>query len=174
LTFVSTKEDPLPKVRFHALAAQVVRDYRAGKEDAYGRRPERRVSDGSGLPCRHCLADIQAGEEYLVLAHRPFATLQPYAETGPIFLHARACRRYPESGEAPASFLERPRMMLRGYDADERIVYGTGTIVETNRLVEATSAILADDVVDFVDVRSASNGCFQCRVRRGVTSAVGD
>lgn len=56
--------------------------------------------------------------------------------------------------------------MLRGYDADERIVYGTGTIVSTDRTVEKASAILDDPDVAFVDLRSASNGCFQCRVER--------
>jgi len=156
----------LANVRFLALPTEVVRDYQKGAADAYGQSPERRTSDGSGLPCRHCLSDIEAGEDYLVLAHRPFATLQPYAETGPIFLHAKTCVRHLETSGLPKSFLQRPRMMLRGYDAGERIVYGTGTAVPTDRIVETASAILDDPSVAFVDLRSASNGCFQCRVER--------
>jgi len=156
----------MPRLRFLALSTEVVRAYQNGGRDAYGQRPERRASDTSGLPCRHCLSDIEAGEDYLILAHRPFSAVQPYAETGPIFLHAKACDRHPETSAVPESFLKRPRMMLRGYDAGERIVYGTGTVVPTDRIVETASAILDDPGVAFVDLRSASNNCFQCRVER--------
>lgn len=83
-----------------------------------------------------------------------------------MFLHARECDRYPETATVPASFLEPPRMMLRGYSADERIADGTWTTVETRRLVEAATAILDDPADPFVDLRSASNGCFQARVER--------
>lgn len=55
-------------------------------------------------------------------------------------------------------------MMVRGYGPDERIVYGTGQVTRTDRLVEAAVKILADPRVAFVDLRSATNGCFQCRV----------
>jgi hypothetical protein len=160
----STKENTMVQIRFVALPTEVARAYQSGERDAYGQPPERQTSNGPRLPCRHCLSDIEVGEDYLILAYRPFTALQPYAETGPIFLHARACDRRPETSEAPRSFLLRPQMMLRGYDADERIVYGTGTIVPTDRIVETASAILGDPRVAFVDLRSASNGCFQCRV----------
>ncbi len=49
------------------------------------------VSDGHGNPCRSCLADIRAGAAMLIVAARPFPALQPYAETGPIFLCAADC-----------------------------------------------------------------------------------
>ena len=42
---------------------------------------------------RDFAGDIAEGEPYLTLAYRPFPTLQPYAETGPIFLCAKACPR---------------------------------------------------------------------------------
>ena len=78
------------------------------------------------MPCRHCLADIKAGEPYLILAHRPFPAAQPYAEQGPIFLHAESCPRHPDSEDAPRMFLEREAYLIRGYGADDRIVYGYG------------------------------------------------
>ena len=52
-----------------------------GGPDAYGMPPERRISDGDGVPCRHCLRTVAAGKDYLVLAYRPFPEFQPYAET---------------------------------------------------------------------------------------------
>lgn len=77
-------------IRFIAMPTADVRGFQAGASDAYGMAPERRISDGGGIPCRHCLDDVAEGEAYLILAHRPFPELQPYAETGPIFLHAAA------------------------------------------------------------------------------------
>ena len=74
--------------KFIALATETVRTLQAGAADANGQAPERQVSDGSAVPCRHCLSDVAAGEPFLILAHRPFPEAQPYAETGPIFLRA--------------------------------------------------------------------------------------
>src|SRR5690606_28755477 len=75
-------------IRFVAMPTDQARAYQRGAPDAYGNPPERRISDGSGIPCRHCLQHVAAGQDYLTLAYRPFPALQPYAETGPIFLHA--------------------------------------------------------------------------------------
>ena len=95
--------------RFIALSTEAVRNLQAGAADANGQAPERDISDGSGLPRRHCLSDVAAGEPFLVLAHRPFPEAQPYAETGPIFLHAEPCERHGEGTEVPALFLSRPQ-----------------------------------------------------------------
>ena len=78
----------MPRPRFLALPTAAVRAVQAGCADANGQPPERYVSDGDGNPCRHCLSEIAAGQAMLVLAWRPFPSPQPYAELGPIFLHA--------------------------------------------------------------------------------------
>ncbi len=67
-------------LRFIALDTETVRALQAGAVDANGQTPERRVSDGSGVPCRHCLSDVAAGEPFLILAHRPFPEAQPYTK----------------------------------------------------------------------------------------------
>ena len=79
-------------LRYVALPTEDVRALQRGGPDAYGMVPERRVSDGDGVPCRHCLKNVAAGKDYLILAYRPFPELQPYAETGPIFLLRRGMR----------------------------------------------------------------------------------
>ncbi|MEM7642433.1 MAG: DUF1203 domain-containing protein, partial [Pseudomonadota bacterium] len=71
---------------------------RAGGPDANGRPAERAISNGNGNPCRACLRNIDAGDPMLILAARPFPELQPYAETGPIFLHAEACAPWQDDG----------------------------------------------------------------------------
>lgn len=75
-------------LRFVAMPTETARSLQAGRGDANGQRPERHLSDGAGVDCRHCLRDVPAGEAYLILAYRPFPEAQPYAELGPIFLHA--------------------------------------------------------------------------------------
>jgi hypothetical protein len=154
-------------IRFEAMATDVARGYQEGGPDAYGNAPERRTADGRfRVPCRHCLTDVVPGEEYLVLAYRPFATLQPYTETGPIFLHAKACERHPAAERIPEMLRKSTHMIVRGYSADERIVYGTGAVVTTDRIEETAATLFARDDVAFVHVRSASNNCFQCRIDR--------
>lgn len=154
-------------VKFMAMPTEIARAYQSGRPDAYGRVPERRVSDGDGVPCRHCLKDVAAGEEYLILAYRPFPDLQPYAETGPVFLCAKPCARHPEAGQTPSMFLDRERYLMRGYGADNRILYGTGQIVATGDLADAAADLFDRPEVAYVHLRSASNNCFQCRIERG-------
>ncbi|TIT55168.1 MAG: DUF1203 domain-containing protein, partial [Mesorhizobium sp.] len=59
-------------IQFKALPTEDVQALQGGGPDAYGNTPERQVSDGDGMPCRHCLKNIAAGDDYLVLAYRPF------------------------------------------------------------------------------------------------------
>lgn len=150
--------------RFIALETEIARHYQNGGADANGQLPERKISEGGSMPCRHCLRNIAAGEEYLVLAHRPFPAAQPYAETGPIFLHAGHCARYADEAEVPDMFRDWDRIMLRGYGADDRIVYGTGTVVEAAEMDRTAETILSHPDVRYVHARSAKNNCYQCRI----------
>lgn len=150
--------------RFVPIPTEVVRAYRAQGFDSYGLLPERRVSDGGGNPCRHCLRMIPEGAGMLVLAHRPFGALQPYAETGPIFLCADGCEA--GGGAEVPEILASSDYIVRGYGADERIVYGTGGVVPTGMIVARAEELLGMPAVAFVHVRSARNNCFQVRVER--------
>jgi hypothetical protein len=153
-------------LRFLALPTDEVRRLQADGVDANGQTPQRRISDGDGVPCRHCLTDVAAGEPYLVLAYRPFPSLQPYAECGPIFLHAERCERYADEDLPPPLFASRRHLLIRGYDDGDRIVYGTGECIDADALPEAAARVLARDDVAYVHVRSAANNCYQCRIER--------
>ncbi len=154
-------------LKFIALATETARALRAGNADANGQAPERDISDGSAVPCRHCLSDVAVGEPFLILAHRPFPEAQPYAETGPIFLHAEACERHDEVAEVPALFLSRAQALIRGYGADDRIVYGTGKVVPSAEIAAVARDLLVRPEVAYLHLRSASNNCYQCRIERG-------
>jgi hypothetical protein len=154
-------------IRFEAMPSVDAEALWNGGTDAYGFLPEKQVSDGPGHPCRHCLGNIDAGETVLVLAYRPFPDLQPYAETGPVFLHGRPCRRY-EAEEIQPPVLETSRdYILRGYSHDHRIVYGTGAVTLKEDVRTYAEDLLARDEIAYVHVRSARNNCYQCRISAG-------
>src|SRR5262249_20444095 len=153
-------------IRFVAFATEVADGFRAGTHDANGQPPEQHISDGAGIPCRHCLQNVRKNERYLILAYRPFSTIQPYAEVGPIFLHADPCARHEPSAEIPPSFFSATNFLLRGYDATDRIIYGTGQIVATDALADVAGRLLDQPHVAFLHVRSANNNCYRCRIER--------
>jgi len=155
----------MSEFRIVAMPSDATAHFWDGGPDANGQPPERHVSDGDGVPCRHCLTDVAKGEPFLILAYRPFPRPLPYAEIGPIFLHADACRRYEESS-IPAMFLARKQIQIRGYRADDRIVYGTGKVIPTTDLAETAANLFRRTDVAFAHLRSASNNCFQCRLER--------
>lgn len=151
---------------FRALDTGTVRALQHGGPDAYGFKAEVAISDGDGMPCRHCLGNIEAGEEYLVLAHRPFPADQPFAETGPIFLHARECKAAATGPRLPEILTQSPRYILRGYGHDDRIRYGTGKVVEQADITTYAAELLGNPEIAYIHVRSAANNCYQARIER--------
>ena len=153
-------------VQFHPYDAGVVAAIRAGGPDAYGNPAEPAQSDGDGAPCRSCLHDVPAGQTDLTLAARPFGSLQPFAETGPIFLCAGACT--PWSGDGvPPILVTSPEYLLNGYSADERLIYGTGRVVAADQIGTYAEWLFLSPQLAYVDVRSVRNACFQARITRG-------
>ncbi|NKB51560.1 MAG: DUF1203 domain-containing protein [Rhizobiaceae bacterium] len=141
-----------------------------GGADDFGNRPETSVSDGSGNPCRHCLKMIQKGERFMILSYRPFDELQPYAEQGPVFLHAEPCESFQaqvdpdQTTKLPAVLCDSSHYLMRGYDARQRTVYGSGTIVEKDKIKTVADTLLAEPSIEFIHVRSSTNNCWQARI----------
>ena len=152
-------------ITYHPLPTATVTALHGGGPDAYGLPPERSTSNGTGMPCRHCLGNIPEGAEILILAHRPFGALQPYAETGPIFLCAQDCAAF-DGGGLPPVLTTSAGYLLKGYTVDERICYGTGKIVAPDGIASYATDLLSRIEIAFVDVRSASNNSFLARITR--------
>lgn len=150
-------------ITFTAMPTEYVQHLRKGGKDAYGNMPETAISDGPGHPCRHCLQNIDAGENFLILAYRPFPSLQPYAETGPVFLHVKNCERY-EATEILPPILQSPDYIVRGYGNNDRIVYGSGAVTPTAEITERATMLLSRSDIAYLHVRSARNNCYQCRI----------
>ena len=151
---------------FHPYDSNWVAAIRAGGPDAYDRRAEHAVSDGGGHPCRCCLSDVEKGAPMLVCSARPFEGVHPYAETGPVFLHAEQCSAWAGEG-LPPIIAARAEFLLKAYSANERIIEGTGRITKTEDLADAFETLFARPEVAFIDLRSASNNCFLTRITRG-------
>ncbi|OAN77210.1 hypothetical protein A8B82_13500 [Sulfitobacter sp. EhC04] len=155
-------------MHYTAMPSEIVRAYQRGEPDIHGQSPERTTSDGGGNPCRHCLRGIPEGAGMLILAHRPFAELHPYAEAGPIFLCADPCARG-GGVDLPQILQTSPDYLVKGYGADNRIVYGTGAVVPTGQIAHRAAELLSEDAIAYVHVRSARNNCYLARIDRGET-----
>ncbi len=151
-------------MKFTGLNQEFIAQLRAGGLDAYGMQAEQSMSDGGGNPCRCCLDEIPAGAAMLIAAARPFSSLGPYAETGPIFL-CKDCAQYAGDGLAPV-LAHRDAVLLKAYGADERILYGTGQITASEDIEAYCAKLFARDDVSFVDTRSQTNNCFLARITR--------
>jgi hypothetical protein len=154
-------------LRFVPMPSRDAAALRGGAPDANGQKPEVRVAQESGAPCRHCLAPIASGERYLLAGYRPFPEPQPYAEIGPVFLHAESCPGYEDTGGLPPILTPGRECIIRGYGHDDRIVYGSGRVVENGTIRDQAEGPFGDARIAYIHVRSANNNCYQCRVDRG-------
>ena len=152
--------------RITPIDTQTVRALQAGGPDAHGNTPERATSPGGAYPCRHCLHYIPKGREMLILAHRPFDNMQPYAESGPIFLCADACEPWEGPGLPPVVTEAGEDRLIKGYSPDDRIVYGLGKVTPIPEISARIEEVLSDPRVAYVHLRSSTNNCFTCRADR--------
>ena len=150
---------------FSGMSSHEAQAFRAGALDAYDDPPELEISSGTGVPCRHCMKIVPKGKGVLVFAYRPFDTLHPYAETGPIFLCEAECSA-PSKTEVPEVLKVSPNYLIKGYTANQRIKYGTGAIVPQPDTDAKLNELLDDPELAFVDIRSAKNNCWLARVTR--------
>lgn len=153
-------------IRFEPMDTATATHLRNGGLDSNGNPPEQKISDGNGVPCRVCMKMVGKGEPYLVTGWRPFSATHAYAETGPVFLHAHDCTAGPVPSGTLPEFLESPDYILRGYDADERIVYGTGGVIKLEDIQARMEELLSQPGVEAVHIRSSRNNCYHCKAVR--------
>ncbi|MEH6632888.1 MAG: DUF1203 domain-containing protein [Halopseudomonas aestusnigri] len=154
------------QVRFLGIPSEHAKLLQSGAADENGQTPERMISDGSGYPCRHCLKEIANEGEVLVLSYRPFDGKQPYAESGPVFLHSESCESHHDNGEIPDNIRTQGNTLIRGYSADNKIVYGTGKTVKSETVKQEAIKMFKSDKIAYIHARSTTNNCFTCRIER--------
>ena len=139
--------------------------FRSRAEDQFGNVIRKRSSDGSGLPCRHCLASTAAGEDVLLASYDLLRPKGLYWTPSPVFVHAAACPRYDRFNHIPQIVQER-LVSLRSYDADHQCLYDLGVVVDGAEAEEPLRRALADKRTQFVNIHTAKPGCLLCTVDR--------
>jgi hypothetical protein len=152
------------KLKVSGISSQKVTELQNNGLDANQQTPIIEIAHGLGNPCRHCLTQIAEGDEMLILSYRPFDEPQPYAETGPIFLHKETCQHY-ESDELPKWFVHLEPALVRGYNKNHWICYETAEVISGQDLTKTCMKVLKNKKVSYVHIRSKFN-CFQCKVER--------
>src|SRR5258708_20536750 len=106
-----------------AIPAETLHRIRAAGQDDFGNELVPIVSEAGGAPMRCCLKPSEPGDRVCLIACRPFTRPGPYAESGPVFIHADACAGYPDAGSYPPGYRDWPTMVFRPYLYDGTIAY---------------------------------------------------
>jgi hypothetical protein len=139
----------------------------ARRTDHGGNPIEPFVDDDGGWPLRCCLADSRPGERVAIIAWSPFPWRGPYAETGPVVVHADGCATPNTFDHLPAELDTRP-MVLRPYAHDRRIAYHrVRHVAAGDSLTVHVAALLDHDDVEFVHGRNVTGGCYSFTATRG-------
>src|SRR5215203_1796954 len=138
------------------LSSEVAEAARQTRLDRFG-NSLKVLRDGNPHQCRVCLTMSHPDEGVILLAHRPFESNQPYAETGPIFVHERPCQPYADSSTYPPEF-PRSAVVLRGYSSQDHIV---GAEAVEERMVETViGEMFANPAIEYIHARNLGYGCF--------------
>ena len=118
-------------------------------------------------PLRCCLSVAVAGVPIVLISYQPLDGPSPWAEVGPVFVHAHACDGYRTPGALPPALAMGPRL-LRTYRADGSLDYDHIRVVDDGEPVEPVIRDLFDTAeVAFVHARSVQAQCFTYAVHRG-------
>lgn len=128
--------------------------------DDFGHRLDVRMENG---PCRSCLRISREPEEHILLSYQPLPDRNPYAEIGPIFIHARECEPYSTPEEFPADFASRS-LVVRAYDNDGRIA--DAVVTQPGEAPETARRFLSDPNIAEVHVRHTSYTCYDFKIVR--------
>ena len=148
------------KLRYFGITDAIAEEARATLKDRFGH--DLKVETGTA-PCRVCLRVPKEPERLLLLSYQPLADMSPYAEIGPIFVHADRCEPYAQDDVFPEDFARR-RLVLRAYGYDGKIV--NALIAEPGEAPEKAAYLLNGVEAAEIHVRHESYTCFDFRITR--------
>ncbi|HEX4701984.1 MAG TPA: DUF1203 domain-containing protein [Pseudonocardiaceae bacterium] len=148
--------------RVEPIPASTLDRIRSTGRDEAGNEPRERVDIEGGSPLRCCLRDANPGERMLLIAHTPPGVTGPYAERGPVFVHAEPCDGYADTDSYPAGLTHR-RQIVRGYDHNGNMA--TATVVEDGLAAERELVeLFARPDIRVAHVRNVAAGCYNFAV----------
>ena len=123
----------------------------------------RRVSDGTGFPCRVSLKDVGAGERVLLLnfEHQPAPT--PFRSSHAIYVREGEQHRYDRVGEIP-DLLRKRLLSIRAFDAGHMLV--DADVIPGDAAAALIERFFASPATDYLHVHYARPGCYAARVDR--------
>jgi hypothetical protein len=121
-----------------------------------------KVDSPHSAPCRHCLRWADPGERVILFPYASVPQGRPYSETGPIFVHEKACERYGAPDTYPPDF--RRGRVLRAYDSQDNMI--DAVVVNSEEPETVISKLLANPATAFLHVRSVTRGCFTFKIER--------
>lgn len=150
--------------RYIALPTSVAEAVRTTRvSPRYGHPAHIELATGYG-PCRHCLRTFEIGRDRRILfTYDPFEGIESLPLPGPVFIHAEACERHPESGAFPEDLRAHPHT-LNAYGPGRRLIaqsYVTDGVIEA-----ALDRLFTNRDVAYVHVRDTAAGCYDFRVER--------
>ena len=156
----------LPRFRCLPIPSETAARWRAAGRDDRGGVLHRRVVDGPGFPCRHCLQLGAPGEAMLLGSYSLPHPRGVYWTPSPIFLHAHDCPRY-EAEDAIAPIVAANGIVsVRSYDAAEMCLYELGQVCEGREVAGPLLRALAETRVRAINIHTARPGCLPTAVER--------
>lgn len=134
-----------------------------------------RLTDARGYPvfvepdrhggrlCRCCLQATRPGELVILFAYCPFPHVNPYAETGPVLIHARDCTWVGDPPGLPPELRRRP-VVLRAYSREQEPV--GARLVTDGRIEDHADQLLGQPDAAWLHARTAEHGCYLLRIER--------
>ena len=120
------------------------------------------VDSPTGYPCRHCLQWAQPGERVVLFPYASVPAGRPYSESGPIFVHADACRRYDAIDRYPENF--RSHRVIRAYNSENDMI--DAIVVANDQPEPVIEQLLQNRDTAFLQARSVSRGCYTFKIER--------
>ena len=144
--------------RVEAIPQATLDTIRATGRDEAGNAVRERVSEEGGSPLRCCLRSAEPGERMLLVTYTPPGVEGPYAERGPVFIHAEPCPGYADVHAYPTGIGPR-QQIVRGYDHDGNMA--TATVVADGHAAEQElRVVLARPDIRVAHVRNVAPGCY--------------
>jgi Protein of unknown function (DUF1203) len=150
---------------FEPIPPATLQELRATRIDEAGNRLTVRADEHGGSPLRCCLRETTPGERVLLLAYTPPGTQGPYAERGPVFIHADPCDGYLTPGQYPPGLIHR-QQVVRAYDAEGRIADGI-LVSDGEHAMTVIRELFTLPGVALAHLRNVGYGCYNFTVRRG-------
>jgi hypothetical protein len=135
----------------------------AGRDEAGNPLTPQLVSDG-GDPLRCCLRETRPGDRVLLIAYTPPGTSGPYAERGPVFVHADPCPGYGTPHRYPPELSHR-QQVVRAYDRSGQIADGV-LVSDGDHAQEVIGELLSRPGIALVHLRNVGWGCYNFAVVR--------